>query len=153
MISVGSCRGVATFAFLGVLGIAASFPIGCRGRSATARRDDDLATSEAEAKAKAQEVTITGAELAPRASEATAQAARDEEMTAAFRLEQSDYRGRLQMALDQLDRAILHSRSGDLRARRRLLKADLEAIDRCTEHDWATLRPKLERDLATEPYR
>jgi hypothetical protein len=80
------------------------------------------------------------------------------ETIAAFRLEQSDYRGRLRRALDRLDDALgqlpasaspSDARTGDLRARRDLLKADLDAVDRSTEPDWATLRTKEERDLDT----
>ena len=129
-------------ATLALLGVAAVCEPGCHGSPATSRRDGDRATAEAEA--KAQEATITSAEVSPTADAG----ATSGEMAAAFRLEQSDYRGRLQRALDQLDTAILRaSRSRELRARRRVLKADLEAVDRGTEQDWATLRTKLERDL------
>ena len=120
---------------------------GCHGRSASVRRASDQATAEAEA--KAQETTITSAELDQTA--AGARTTGDDEMNAAFRLERSDYRERLQVALDQLDRAVLRTRpSRDLRTRRAVLKSDLDAIERSTEQDWATLRTKLERDLDTE---
>jgi C4-dicarboxylate-specific signal transduction histidine kinase len=132
-------RLLATLALLSALGVAAS-QAGCRGRSAAARRDADRATAEAET--RAQEATITRAQLTAHGT------TDDDEMSAAFYLEQSDYRSRLQVALDQLDRAIGHHRSRDLRARRRLLKGDLEAVERSTQQDWATLRTKLERDLA-----
>jgi hypothetical protein len=127
---------------------------GCQKESAAARRASDRATAQAEE--KAQEASLTSATL-----EADAQASTDEalrardELIAAFLLEQSDYRSRLQRALDQLDAEIRHARPArrgegrvrDLRARRNLLKADLQAVDRSTEQDWATLRTKVERDL------
>jgi hypothetical protein len=125
--------------------------VGCHGRSASARHESDRATAEAEA--KAQEVTLTSAELESPAADArsSARTTGDDEMNAAFRLEQSDYRSRLQVALDQLDRAVLRTRpSRDLRTHRALLKADLDAVERSTEQDWATLRTKLERDLESE---
>ncbi|GAC1561919.1 MAG: hypothetical protein NVS3B10_19490 [Polyangiales bacterium] len=77
-------------------------------------------------------------------------------MEAAFRLEQSDYRNRLEHALDLLDGEVARthkngaatgSRATALRARRALLTSDLAAVDRSTEQDWATLRTKVERDL------
>ena len=138
---------------LAVLGAATT---GCHRRSETARRQSEQATAEAEE--KAQETSLTGAALeakdASREEGDEALRARGE-MVAAFRLEQSDYRGRLQHALDLLDgevaraRHAAEARSGRgsaLRARRALLKADLVAVDRSTEQDWATLRAKVERD-------
>ena len=81
-------------------------------------------------------------------------------MVAAFRLEQSDYRARLEAALNQLDKAVAraspngprHGSAGESRAAgapraARASQADLEAVDRSTEQDWATLRTKIERDL------
>ena len=140
-------------AALGVLAVAVSV-VGCHGRSASVRREGDLATAEAEA--KAHEVTLTSAELDSSGRPtglppSGASSAADNEMNAAFRLEQSDYRARLLVRLDQLDRAVLRARPGsDLRARRALLKSDLDAVNRSTEQDWATLRTKLERDLGPE---
>lgn len=129
---------------LALIGVVLLGALGCQGRSAAVRREADRATAEAES--RAQEATITSAAIVPAPEEG------DDATTAAFRLEQYDYRGRLSVALDQLDKAVLHSRaSRDLRARRALLKADLEAVERSTETDWATLRTKLERDL--EPRR
>jgi len=130
---------------------------GCRGTSDVARRQSDQATAEAEE--KAQEASLTSAALTAKdeAHEAGEEVQRAQgEMVAAFRLEQSDYRGRLQHALDLLDGEVVRARragesrtgrGSDLRARRALLKADLVAVDRSTDQDWATLRTKVERDL------
>ncbi len=141
------------------LGLAALGPamVGCHGSSETARAKAEQATAKAEE--QAQEASLTSATLdakdQQREAGEEAQRARGE-MIAAFRLEQSDYRGRLQQALDLLDGELVHAhRTGeahngasDLRARRALLKADLVAVDRSTEQDWATLRTKVEHDLA-----
>jgi uncharacterized protein involved in exopolysaccharide biosynthesis len=124
--------------------------------SPAARRASAQATAQAEE--RAQEATLTSATLEPRddAEQVSDEALRAKsEMLTAFRLEQADYRGRLQRSLDQLDGEVLHARGArrsdgrihDLRARRDLLKADLQAVDRSTEPDWATLRTKVERDL------
>jgi hypothetical protein len=132
------------------------FGAGCHNESAAARRASDRATAEAEE--RAQEASLTSATFEPHADaeEASDEALRAKgETIAAFRLEQSDYRGRLQRSLDQLDGEVLHARGArfrearirDLRARRDLLKADLQAVDRSTAQDWATLRTKVERDL------
>ena len=141
------------------LGLAVLAPAmaGCHGRSDVARARAEQATAMAEE--QAQEASLTSASLdakdQQREAGEEAQRARGE-MIAAFRLEQSDYRGRLQQALDLLDGEVVrahragesrHARTGDLHARRALLKADLVAVDRSTEQDWATLRTKVEHDL------
>jgi hypothetical protein len=133
---------------VGALALAAlaTATAGCHRTSDAERRQSDQATAEAEQKAQEpQEASLTSATLD----------AAPDEMGAAFRMEQSDYRGRLQHALDLLDGEVVRARRAgeprarrnDLRARRSLLKADLVAVDRCTEQDWATLRTKVERDL------
>ena len=143
---------------LAALGAATS---ACHRRSETARQQSEQATAEAEE--KAQEASLTAAALeakdAAGAGEESDEALRARgEMVAAFRLEQSDYRARLQQALDLLDGEVARARHGGelrsgrgsaLRARRALLKADLVAVDRSTEQDWATLRAKVERDSET----
>jgi uncharacterized protein HemX len=142
-------------AFAAGLGVVGA---GCHKDSDVKRRASDEATAEAEQKAQeASEASLTSAtvEAADAAQQADEEALRARgEMIAAFRLEQSDYRGRLQHALDQLDKALVRSRASrgdvrvtELRARRDLLKADLDAVARATEPDWATLRTKVERDL------
>jgi hypothetical protein len=142
------CRSQLLVAF--ALAALATATAGCHRTSDAERRQSEQATAEAEEKAaeeKAQEASLTSATL---------DAARDE-MNAAFRMEQSDYRGRLQHALDLLDGEVVRARrageprarKNDLRARRSLLKDDLVAVDRSTEQDWATLRTKVERDLET----
>lgn len=148
---------------VGVLGA------GCDRRSDAERRASERATANAEE--IAQETTITSAAFdadggsaeersqGAAAGDADAQRARGE-MVAAFRLEQSDYRARLEGALNQLDKAVARAkpngarhgtageaRTRELRERRARLKADLEAVDRSTEQDWATLRTRIERDL------
>ena len=142
---------------LGALGSAAG--MGCRSpsRADAARRQSDEATAEAEE--KAQEATLTSAtmEVKDEARQSADDALRAKgEMIAAFRLEQSDYRGRIQRALDGLDKEIgrvrlASARRGgalrDLQARRDLLKSDLDLVERSTEPDWATARIKLDRDL------
>jgi hypothetical protein len=141
---------LATFAvLLCALGVVAA-QLDCRGRAAEARREADRATVEAEE--RAQQTTITSAVTERSGPEGARRNEARAELNAAFDLERSDYRGRLEVALDQLDRAVQASRvarrSSELRARRRLLKSDLEAVDRSTEQDWAPLRTRLERDLA-----
>jgi hypothetical protein len=124
------------------------------------RRASDRATEAAEKEAQSQETSLTSATVEAKKAQAADDALHEGgEVLAAFQLEQSDYRGRLQQALDALDAAIHHTanetisrgagegRSRDLRARRDLLKADLDAVNRSTEPDWATLRTKVERDL------
>ncbi len=141
---------------LGALGSAAG--VGCRSpsRADAARRQSDEATAEAEE--KAQEATLTSAtiEVKDEARQSADDALRAKgELIAAFRLEQSDYRGRIQRALDGLDKEIsgvrlASARRGglrDLQARRDLLKSDLDLVERNTEPDWATTRIKLDRDL------
>lgn len=131
--------------------------MGCRDGEAERRA---AAQATADAEEKAQEATLTSAMIdensadrAQEENEATLRA--NSEMVAAFRLEQSDFRGRLERSLDTLDKEILRARTAhlgdarlrDLRARRDLLKADLDAVNRSTEPDWATLRTKVDRDL------
>jgi hypothetical protein len=137
---------------LATLGVAS----GCRGSSDAARRQEAQATADAEEKAQEASLTSATLETKDEAREAGEQAQRARgEMVAAFHLEQGDYRARLQHTLDLLDHEVAHphrgaqreSRGADLRARRDLLKADLVAVDRSTEQDWATLRTKVERDL------
>ncbi|MDB5213474.1 MAG: hypothetical protein JWO86_1401 [Myxococcaceae bacterium] len=137
-----------------VLGTATA---GCRGNSDAARRQAAQATAEAEEKAQEASLTSTVLQLKDEAREAGEESQRARgEVIAAFRLEQSDYRSRLQRSLDLLDGEVAHARRGmaqresrvrDLRSRRDLLKDDLVAVDRSTEQDWATLRTKVERDL------
>lgn len=139
-----------------VIGAAAS---GCHRESTAARQQAQQATAEAEEKAQEASLTSAALEAKDEAREAGEEAQRAQgETIAAFRLEQSDYRGRLQHALDLLDGELAHARrpgeprggrAADLHARRALLKGDLVAVDRSTEQDWATLRTKVERDLET----
>ncbi len=137
--------------------------VGCHRSSDAARRQSEQATAEAEEKAQEASLTSAALEAKDEAREAGEEAQRaNGEMIAAFRLEQSDYRGRLQRALDLLDGEMVRvrrpgdlggaqvpRRASDLQARRLMLKADLVAVDRSTEQDWATLRAKVERDLDT----
>lgn len=130
---------------------------GCRSRREAERQDGDQATAEAEEQAR--EVTLTGATLDAkddaRAADESARRATDE-VVGAFRLEQADYRKRLQRAIGSIESREMSADGTDkkasdttreLRIRRDLLKSDLEALDRSTEPDWATLRNKIERDL------
>lgn len=132
---------------------------GCHRTTEADRRASEAATATAED--IAQEASLTSASLETEDKQAARvradEAARaDGETEAAFRLEQSDYRARLQRALDLLDKDIAHpratstrreTRARELRARRELLKTDLQLLNRSTEQDWATLRTKVERDL------
>ena len=138
----------------------ATLVFGCRNAREAERREADKATASAEENAR--ESTLTCATLEPsapdaRANDEAALRARNE-VIAAFRLEQADFRNRLQHALEALDTEILRARRAsrrnearlaDLRARRDLLKSDLEAVNRSIEPDWATLRTKVDRDLET----
>lgn len=148
------------FAVLAIAALGAA-TTGChRTLSDADRQKAEQATAEAEE--KAQEASLTSAAVEPPADEA--REAGDEatrargEVIAAFRLEQADFRARLQHALDLLDGEVTRAgrageqrsaRSADLRARRALLKTDLVSVDRSTEQDWATLRTRVERDLET----
>jgi uncharacterized protein YdcH (DUF465 family) len=131
---------------------------GCRPGPTEAER---LASEEATATAEdiAREASLTSATLSLGSqSEADDAAPGSRADAAAFTLERSEYRSRLQQALDQLDTDIARgrrssARAGDkrgreLRVRRALLKDDLDAVRRATAQDWATLRRKVERDLA-----
>jgi hypothetical protein len=129
----------------------------CRpGTTEAERRASEAATAAAEDIAR--ESTLTSATLAVGSEgEADDGALESRAQATAFVLEQSDYRSRLQQALDRLDGAIAAERRGspradsmrgrELRARRALLKDDLDAVRRATTQDWATLRRKVERDL------
>lgn len=144
---------------LAITALGALGSVGCRNpsRADAARRLSDEATAEAEE--KAQEATLTSAtmEVKDEARQSADDALRAKgELIAAFRLEQSDYRGRIQRALDGLDKEIARIRLAsarrgaalrDLQARRDLLKSDLDLVERSTEPDWATTRIKLDRDL------
>lgn len=132
--------------------------VGCQRTTDAARqRQSEQATAEAEEKSHEASLTSATLEAKDEARDAGDEALRARsEMVAAFRLERSDYRSRLQHALDLLDGEVARARraampraarASDLRARRALLQADLVAVDRSTEEDWATLRTKLERDL------
>jgi hypothetical protein len=136
--------------------------VGCHRTTTEAeRRASEQATAAAEE--IAQEASLTSATLETEeqqlAREKADEAARaNSETIAAFQLEQADFRRRLQRALDVLDKEIAHPRGTatrrdarvrELRGRRDLLKADLQAVDRSTDQDWATLRTKVERDLET----
>jgi hypothetical protein len=77
-----------------------------------------------------------------------------------FRTEQAEYRRKLRAEIDRLDRLVSAARPSkgraattalDLEARRDALVGDLAWLDRITQQDGATLRPKLDRDLAVWP--
>jgi hypothetical protein len=139
--------------------LAAATVVGaCRDHREMARREAAEATAAAEQ--IASEGTLTSATVEAPASRADADVERARgEIIAAFRLEEADYRTRLQRALDALDEDVKDiarahqggeyrdGRLAELRVRRALLKEDLEAVDRATEQDWATLRTKVDRDL------
>lgn len=143
---------------LAVLAVLAGTQIGCHQTSEAERRASDEATAVAEE--KASETTLTGAIITTtdtRDADTKAQELRaNDEIVAAFRLEQGDFKKRLRHALDTLDKGIAHGRrvtpnAADagraLRDRRDLLKADLEAVERSTAENWATVRTKVDRDL------
>jgi hypothetical protein len=131
---------------------AAVIVAGCREREA-GRRDAAEATAAAEQ--IASEGTLTSATVEIPGGSPDEERARGETI-AAFQLEQADHRARLQRALDALDKDVVLVRKNgvhrdvrlrELRVRRALLKGDLDAVDRSTEPDWATLRTKVDRDL------
>jgi len=141
-----------------ILVLAVVLVSGCRNGKEEERRRAEQATAEAEEKAR--EATLTSARLEAKddasAKEEAAQRANGETL-GAFRLEQADFRKRLQRSLGSIEGEMLEvhraggeaaaAKLGELRARRDLLKSDLEAVDRSVEPDWATLRTKVERDL------
>lgn len=143
---------------------------GCRKSSEEQRREAQKATAEAEEQAsQVSQTTITNAEIgasdgprteegrteaAEEAREARARALREHaEAITSARNEQLEYRGKLQLALDGLDakrrdakkRGHVHVKAID--ARREVLKHDLDALDRSTDTEWASLKSKIERDL------
>jgi hypothetical protein len=132
--------------------IAVAIMLGCQDREA-ARRESAKATATAEQIASGETLTSATVER----WQGDADGGRDP-LSAAFRLEQADYRLRLQRALDRLDAELAHGKEPrdevwleELRERRSLLKADLEAVDRSTHQDWATLRTKVDQDLGRTP--
>ena len=136
-----------------VLAFSVGISVGCDRDADRGRRASAQATAEAEE--NAAEVTLTAATVESKDALADQALRAQDEVVAAFRLEQMDYRTQLETALDTLDHRIARTRlvarerhPSDLKARRALLKADLTALDRATEQDWATLRTRLERDLA-----
>lgn len=142
---------------IGFLLAAVAIASGCGKKLEAERRQSAQANATAEAIAQGTSVTsITSATLDEAQGEGADVQRAHEEIIAAFRLEQGDYRARLQTALDALDKDVSRARQGghrgdqrvqSLRDRRSLLKADLDAVDRSTEPDWATLRTKLDREL------
>lgn len=138
-----------------VAAVAGTFEAGCGRAREAERRASERATALAED--IAEETSLTSAAVADDASERASRERERAEIVAALRLEQSDYRRRLQRALDHLDESIARplgastrraARTRELRARRDLLKGDLDALNRSTAQDWATLRARVERDLA-----
>jgi|GEM_PF-3089058 len=129
--------------------------VGCRASDAE-RAASAQATATAEA--RAQETTLTSATfVAADASvdEATSRAKTDTE--SAFTAERASYRARLEAALDELDKDVVHlrktlartdARIRDVRARRDVLRRDLSSLDRSTAQDWAITRTAIERHLA-----
>ena len=129
----------------------------------TELREAQAATEEAEQ--QASQTTITSGELpsggaedeaAEEARVARERALRERaEAITTARNEQLAYRGKLQAALDQLDanrreakkrgHGSVHVKAVD--ARRELLKHDLDALDRTTDTEWASLKAKIDRDL------
>lgn len=148
-----------SFTLVGLVAAALSAvgAVGCGRTTDADRRASAKATAAAED--IAQEASLTSATLdATAGAEATSDRASraNDEVNAAFRLEQSDYRRRLRHALDRLDTELAPARAParrseqrlqDLKARRELLRADLDAVNRSTEQDWATVRTKVAGDL------
>lgn len=141
--------------------VVASLASACRPNAEQKQSAAARATAEAEERASqttitsgvvddAADASITGDDDAIRAKA---------EAIAAFRSEEAEYRGKLQAEIDRLDHRIGESKKKgrsapvprDLETRREILLKDLASIDRSTEQDWATLRPKLDRDLTTTP--
>ena len=81
--------------------VAVALALGCHEHREVERRESAQATMTAEQ--MASEGTLTSATVERREPPAEAERVR-EEAVAAFRLEQSDYRLRLQRALDALDK-------------------------------------------------
>jgi hypothetical protein len=133
-------KGTFILAFTAILAATSS----CRTRTEQDRR----ATEEAEAKAQASTTTLTSA---------TVDASEDDAEHVMLRREQLVYRARLEVALDALDHALLkartHARAGkikELQGRRETLKHHVDAIDRSTAQDWASVKAAIDRDLEHE---
>jgi hypothetical protein len=133
----------------------------CRKSSEEQQREAQKATEEAEQQAsQASQTTITSGELAgdddatEGARVARERALREQaEAITTARNEQLEYRGKLQSALDRLDKKRVEAKKRGpshvkaIDARREVLKHDLDAIDRTADTEWASLKAKVDRDL------
>lgn len=133
----------------------------CRKSSEEQQREAQKATEEAEQKAsQVSQTTITSGELGAsedlteEAREARERALREQaEAITTARNEQLEYRGDLQSALDRLDKKRREAKKRGpsyvkaIDARREVLKHDLDALDRTTDGEWASLKAKIDRDL------
>ncbi len=116
------------------------------------RREATRATAEAERIAGAADVVST-TELTGATLESAEEAARDEDRERAaaieaMRREQDSYRARLRAALTEVEHELVAKPSPSVRKRRHLLTQDLMSVDRSTAQDWATIRGRIDRDLA-----
>lgn len=133
----------------------------CRKSSEEQQREAQKATEEAEQKAsQVSQTTITSGEIAGdddsseevRVARERALREQAEAITTA-RNEQLEYRTNLQSALDRLDKKRLEAKKRGashvkaIDARREVLKQDLDALDRTTDPQWASLKAKIDRDL------
>lgn len=125
----------------------------CRTSAEQKQREATEAAEEG-----ARETTLTSGTIEVDAG-ATGDALRARsEAIVAFRREQSEYRAKIRERLDDVEQELGRARAkhrgrvvSDLEATRADLASDLQAIDRSTEADWATLRPRLDRALAPKP--
>lgn len=145
------------FVVVGVV-VTALSGVACRKSSEEQHREAQQATAEAEG--KASQTTITSGEIgsdteaSEEANEARDRALRERaEAITTTRNEQLAYRGKLQSALDRLDKsrrdAKHHGQSHvkAIDARREVLRHDLDAVDRTADTEWASLKAKIDRDL------
>lgn len=133
----------------------------CRKSSEEQQREARKATAEAEQQAsQVSQTTITSGELSPdddateEARVARERALREQaEAITTARNEQLESRGNLQSALDHLDKKRREAKKRGasyvkaIDARREVLKQDLDALDRTTDTEWASLKAKIDRDL------
>jgi hypothetical protein len=128
--------------------------LGCALVAFGCRKPDRERQATAHTERIAQETTITSGDLSANDA-ADDEALRDRaEALAAFRREQLDMRRTLQRRIDRLDDEVAakHPEQPEkvtaLTARRQLLKADMDSLDRSTEDDWPALETKIDRDIS-----
>jgi hypothetical protein len=121
----------------------------CGKRTEADARATDHAERVAAESDSVSSAELTGAAIDVETVEAREDALREQaDAIAAVRREQLAYRSRIRAALDRVERELAARPSASARERRKMLANDLSALDRSTGQEWATIRARLDRDLA-----